>query len=455
MRWIRILTAATVALAALAQSPYNGSVPDAQASPSALSLTLNESIRLALKNNLGTVLADENTRAARGQRVVAMSQLLPHVDARVLQSSQQVNLAAFGFSGFPGINSVVGPFSLFDARASISQSILNLKSLNTSRAGGENLRAAGLEYQDARDTVVLVATVLYLDASAGASRIDAAKARVAAAQALYDQAVNFKKSGMVPGIDVLRVDVQLRGQKQRLIAYQNEFEKQKLRLGRAIGLKDGGLVRLADPMPAGDSAALPKLEQALTMALDTRMDYRSLQARVNAVEFSRKAAAAGRLPTIAFNADYGAIGKAPDSSHGTFTASVALNIPVLDGNRVKGEEIEADAARARLQAQLADLRGRIEFEIRSAHLDLQAASDQLEVARGTVDLARRQEEQARDRFAAGVTNNLEVVQAQEALAQADENLISSLLASNLAKASLARSIGASEKNIPVFLLGAK
>jgi len=177
--------------------------------------------------------------------------------------------------------------------------------------------------------------------------------------------------------------------------------------------------------------------------------------REKAAEYSRKAAAAERLPSIAFNGDYGALGNAPNSSHGTFTASVGMNIPVFDGNRVKGEELEAEAACRRLQAQLAELRARIEFEIRSAQLDLQAATDQLEVARGTVDLARRQEEQARDRFAAGETSNLEVVQAQEALAQADEGLISSLLASNLAKAALARSIGASEKNIPLFLLGAK
>ncbi|HEY3440260.1 MAG TPA: TolC family protein [Paludibaculum sp.] len=455
MKWIRILTAATLMVAAQAQNPYYGAVPDAQAGKGSLSLTLSETIRLALKNNLGTLLADENTMAARGQRVVAMSQLLPHLDARIARSSQQVNLAAFGFSAFPGINSIIGPFSIFDARMSVSQSVLNFQTLNASRAGAENVRAAGMEYQDARDTVVLVATALYLDATAGASRIDAAKARVSAAQALYGQAVNFKASGVVAGIDVLRADVQLRGQKQRLIAYQNEFEKQKLRLARAIGLPDGGALRLADPMPASSSVTVPTVEQAVEMALESRMDYRSLQSRLKAAEFNRKAASAGRLPTIGFNADYGTIGKAPDNSHGTFSAAVAVRVPVFDGHRVKGEEMEADAARARIQAQAADLRARIEFEIRSAQLDLHAASDQLDVARGTVELARRQQQQAQDRFAAGVTNNLEAVQAQEALAQADENLISSLLAGNLAKAALARSIGASEKNIPAFLLGAK
>jgi outer membrane protein TolC len=441
--------------AALAQNPFDGAVPDSQAAISASALTLSESIRLGLKNNLGALLADENSRAARGQRLLALSQLLPKVDARVQQSSIQANLAAFGFSSFPGIATIVGPFSLFDARLSVSQSLFNLQSLNRSRAGEENVRATVLEAQNARDTVVLVVAALYLDATAGASRIQTAEARVASAQALHNQAVSFKQSGVVAGIDVLRAEVQLRAQRQRLIAYRNEFEKQKLRLARAIGLPDGTPLGLADAMPAADSSALPKTDEAIAQALNTRTDYRSLQSRLKAAEFSRRAASAGRLPTLGFSGDYGAIGKAPDNSHGTFSVGVVVQVPIFDGGRVKGEELEADAALARLRAQLADLRSLIAFDVRNAELDLKAANDQMEVARGASELARLQQEQARDRFAAGVTSNLEVVQAQEAVAIADENLISSLLAGNLAKAALARAIGASEKNIPAFLTGTK
>jgi outer membrane protein TolC len=446
---------ALLATTAFAQNPFNGAVPDPQAQASASALTLQEAIRLGLKNNLGALLSDENSRAARGQRLLALSQLLPKVDARLQQASIQSNLAAFGFDSFPGINPIVGPFSLFDARASLSQAVLNLQSLHRSRAGEENLRAALLDSQDARDTVVLVVTALYLDAAAGASRIEAAEARAASAKALYDQAVSFKASGVVPGIDVLRADVQWRAQRQRLIAYRNEFEKQKLRLARAIGLPDGAALQLSGAMPAADSAALPKSAEALALALATRMDYRGMLSHVKAAELQRRAASDGRLPTVGFAADYGAIGKAPNSSHGTYTVGVVAQMPLFDGGRVKGEELQADAALGRARAQLAELRSRIEYEIRSAELDLQAANDQLEVARGSAGLARTQQEQARDRFAAGVTSNLEVVQAQEAVATADENLIASLLASNLAKAALARAIGASEKNIPAFLAGAR
>lgn len=443
-------------LAAHAQGPaFSGSVPEA-AGTGPKTLTLQEAIRLGLKNNLGGLIAGEDERFARGQRIIALSQLLPFVGARVSETANQINLAAFGFSPPAGTPKIVGPFSLFDARFVLSQSLFNMQNLRHAKAGDENIRATALESQNARDTVVLVVTALYLDALAGSGRVTAAEARVKTAQALYDQAVSFKQAGVVAGIDVLRAEVQLRAQRQKLIAFKNEFEKQKLRLGRAIGVTGDNNMQLADPMPAATgAAALPKVDEAIQQAYVTRTDYRGLQSRVKAAELERSSVAAQRIPTLAFNGDYGTLGKSPTNSHGTFAAGVTLRIPMFDGNRIKGQELEADAEIAKLKAQLADLRGRIEFDIRNAELDLQAATDQLEVARGAVELARKQEEQARDRFAAGVTSNLEVVQAQESVAAADEDLISSLLATNLAKAALARAIGASEKNIPAFLMGAK
>jgi outer membrane protein TolC len=300
-----------------------------------------------------------------------------------------------------------------------------------------------------------VVTVLYLEAVSGSSRIEAARSRVASAQALYDQAASFKQNGLVAGIDVLRAEVQLRALRQNLISNENEFEKQKLRLARAIGLPGGAPLRLTEAMPQAAAPALPNVEQALALAWESRMDYRSLQARVKAAALATQGAQAGRLPTVAFAGDYGANGKGPANAHGSFTAGVAMSVPVFDGNRVKAEVTEAQARENQLKAALADLRGRIEFEIRNAQLDLRSSGERLEVARGALELARLQETQARDRFAAGVTSNLEVVQAQEAVAQADENLIGGLLANNLARASLARAIGASEKNVPEFLRGAK
>jgi outer membrane protein TolC len=182
------------------------------------------------------------------------------------------------------------------------------------------------------------------------------------------------------------------------------------------------------------------------------MDYQGAQAQVRAAELARRAAGAGRLPSVSFNADYGTIGRAPANSHGTFTAGGALTVPIFQGGRVRGEKLEADAALEQRRAETADLRARIAYEVRTALLDVEAARQQVEVARSAVDLARQQVTQASDRFAAGVTNNLEVVQAQQALAAANESHIASLYAYNLAKTTLARAIGNAEKGVKSFVM---
>lgn len=437
-----------------AQNPFTGSVPRGTASGEELALPLAEAIERGLKANLGLVLTDQGAAAARGARRVSLSRLLPAVSVQGSETSEQLNLAAFGLKPAPGMPAVVGPFGVFDFRGVVSQTILNLRNMENARAGTESVKAAEFQVKDARDAVTLVVAALYLQAQAGASRIEAVKAQVAGSQALYEQAVDYKKAGTVPAIDVLRARVELQTQQQRLIAARNAYAKQKLQLGRAIGLPDGQAIRLTDAMPDTPAQAM-EFEEALRLAYAERMDYQSQAAKVRAAERSLKAASAGRYPTVDFNGDYGVMGSSVVSSHGVYTASVGVKIPVFQGRRVQGEVEQAAAALEREKAQLADLRGRIAYEIRAAMLDVKAAADQVEVSRSSVDLARQQETQARDRFAAGVTNNLEVVQAQEALAGANENYISSLLGYNIAKASLARAMGGVETKIRALLLGSK
>ncbi len=276
-------------------------------------------------------------------------------------------------------------------------------------------------------------TGLYLQTVAAASRIEAGRAQVTAAQAAYDQADDFRKNGTVPAIVALRAQVELQTEQQRLITYQSNVEKLKLRLARAIGLPDGQAFDLTDTVPYSPAPDL-KPEDAIARAYTSRMDYLSATARVQAAELTRKAVGADHLPTVDFNGNYGDIGPSPDNSHGTYTAAVSLSMKVFDGGRIRNEELQADAELERRKAELADLHGKIAFEIRTAYLDLASAGQQTQVARSTVALAQQQLTQSQDRFAAGVTDNLEVVQAQEAVATADEDYISSLYVYNAAKA---------------------
>jgi outer membrane protein TolC len=398
------------------------------------------------------VLADQSARATRGARLVALSQLLPNINARVSESSQQVSLASFGFPGFPGVPPILGPFGLSDARGYLSQSILDFHAIGQNRAATQDVKAANYSNLDAQDVVVLVVTNLYLQAVAGASRVEAASAQVATAEATYKQAVDFKENGTAPAIEVLRAQVELQAQQQQLIYFRNEFEKQKLGIERATGIPDGQPLRLTDGVPFAPMPSLT-LEDAVARALVARRDYQSMTASLRSTELTRKATGAERLPSIDFTGDYGVVGSSLANSHGTYTASIGLNIPIFQGGRVGGKIVEVDAAIEQKRAQLADLRGRIAADIRSAFLDLNATGEQVQVARSSVDLARQQLTQAQDRFASGVANNLEVTQAQEAVATANENYISSLYAYNSAKATLGRAIGGAEKSIPSLLQG--
>ena len=435
-----------------AQDRFSGSVASGTATSDRLPLSLADAISRGMKTNLGALVANQDIRSAQGARGEALSKLLPNLTAGVTETSEQINLAAFGFSHFPGISEIVGPFGLTDARAYLTQPILNFKSIYSTRSAAADQRAATLSSQNARDMVALVVTGLYLQTITARSRIETGQAQVTAAQAVYDQAVDFQKNGVVPAIQVLRAQVELQTQQQRLISYRGDVEKLKLRLARAIGLPDGQAFDLTDNVPFSPVPPLT-VDDAIGRAYTSRSDYQSAATRVQAAELARKAADADRLPTADFNGNYGAIGPALDNSHGTYAASVSLNVPVFQGNRVKNEVLQADAELERRKAELADMRGRIAYEIRAAYLDLASAGEQTKVASSTVTLAQRQLTQSQDRFAAGVTDNLEVVQAQEAVATANENYISSLYVYNAAKATLGRSIGNAEKTIPSILQG--
>jgi outer membrane protein TolC len=439
--------------AAISQQQVSGSVAPGKLVPGVLALSMSDSIDRGLKYNIEVLTSDQSTRAAQAARLTALSALLPNLTAQVSENVQQINLKAFGFSGFPGIRSIVGPFGFFDVRAYLTQSILDLSALATKRAASSDVRAAQFAYQNGRDAVVLAVIGFYLQAIAGTARVESVTAQLNTATALFRQATDLRQAGVAAGIDVLRAQVELQSQQQQLIFYRNEFEKQKLSLARAIGLPLEQQFRLADEIPYTPVPDLT-LEDALREAYQFRPDYQASLASIRSAEYQKQAARNQRLPVVTFNGNYGVIGPNPASSHGTFTAVGALQVPIFDGGRISGDVMRTDALLEQRRAESGDLRGRVDYEVRSAFLDLGAAREQVGVAQSSVNLANQELQQARDRFQAGVANSVEVVQAQQAVAAADDNYISSLYSYNFAKASLARALGVSEKKSREFL-GAK
>jgi outer membrane protein TolC len=457
----------------LAQTPvtstfppqYAGSQPEGVATSEVLQIDYKEAIDRGLRNNLGLLIAGDQTETARGERWKELSELLPHLSANVVENAQTQSLAALGFQKlFPllspsGSSSTKLPritpaFNYFDARANFSQSVFNYKDIQRERASVESLKAAQFSYKDAREIVVLAVGNAYLQAIAAAARVDTAEAQVKNAQALYDKAADQLKAGLIPAIDSLRAQVELQTRQQQLIVARNDLAKQRLTVARIIGLPMGQPFVLTETAPYQSLTALP-VEAYLQKAYASRADYQAALAQVRAGELSRQAAAAGHLPSVDVSANLGDIGVTPSHSDGTWQVTGGVSIPIFAGNKTHSEVLEADAQLKAARSQLGDLRGKIDYEVRTALLDLNAAAEQVEVARSSVTLAEQALAQSQDRFSSGVADNLEVVQAQEALAGAHESYIQSLYAHNLSKVELAYAIGDAEAGVKRFLKGSQ
>jgi outer membrane protein TolC len=432
------------------QGAYQGSVPSAAAPGAALRLPLDEAVRRGLGYNLGAVSNRNVVSLTRGYNRVERSELLPHLSADLLGVEQQINLAALGFTGLPGISTIAGPFHYFDLRAGVAQSVFDLTLLSNYRSSSEQLRATELSTVDARDLVTLAVAGGYLEIISAAARVEAARAQVATAQASFRQAQDRLAAGVVPRIDFTRSQVELQTQQQRLTSLLNNLAKLKIYFARLIGLPPAQDYSLSDTLPYVPLKALT-LGQALDRAYANRSDLKAAEAQVRSAEFAHRAAEAERYPRVEVGADYGVIGPSPGNSHGTFGVTAAVRVPIFDAGRIRGDIEQADAVLAQRRAEYQDLRGKIDADIRTAFLDLTTAANQVAVAESNRKLAAETLGYAQDRFAAGVTDTLEVVQAEETVAAAEQDYISSLYGHNLAKATLARAMGLGGPTISQFL----
>jgi outer membrane protein TolC len=441
-------------------SPFLGGVPTGTVTSEPLKLTAIDAILRALDHNLGVLAAEEALGRARGARWIALSDMLPNVSGRLSESRQKINLAAFGFgsgpgaAAFPGVPDVVGPFNVFDARLSISQAVFDLEAINDARSESHELDAARLSRQNARNFVIHVAGNLFVQTLAASARVDAARAQLETANTLYQQAQSLRESGMIAGVDVLRAQVQLSAQQQRATVATNEFEKLKLGLARVIGLPLGQKFVLDGNLPDLPTTVMTQ-EEAVTRAYQSRSDYQAALARVRAAEATRAAVVGSALPSVRVNADVGEIGLTASDAKTTYTLVGALNVPIFTGNKTHGRLLQADADIRARRSEAEDLKASIYYEVQTAYLDLEATAEQLRVATTARELAARQLTQTRDRFAAGVASNVEVVQAQEAVALADEQFISAQYGFTLAKGALIRGVGSSEEALRQLVGGVR
>jgi len=440
-----------------AQGLFFGSVPTGQATAGTLELSLPDAFERALKYNLGEIESGQNTRAAHAVRLRSLNALLPNLSARLSGAVQQIDLPAQGFSlNIPGVRlpTVVGPFGVADVRAYLSQEILNWSDIKNWKSASEDEKASQYTYKSDRNLVVFTTGNAYLLVISDMATVDSVRAQVKTAQTLVQNDVDLNQQGLIASIDLLRARVELQTQQQRLIAAENQVAIDKLTLARVIGLPNGQEFHTTDSVPYASLNGITQ-EQALQQAYATRPDYQSAKARVRAAELARQAVDAENYPSLTMDTNYGDIGS-PNfgSSHGTLGFAVTLKVPIFQGSRVRADKLQADSALQQRQAELADLGGQINDQVRTAFFNLKSSSELVSVAESNIDLATQTLAQAQDRFRAGVADNLEIVQAQESVASANQSYIASLYAFNLAKISLAQAVGVAEQSALQYL-GAK
>ncbi|MGB2634660.1 MAG: TolC family protein [Candidatus Acidiferrum sp.] len=405
-----------------------------------------------LGQNLGGLLSTDAVSGARGERWQALSALLPNLTTVTSFGVRQTDLKATIGIDVPGHPPIIGPFGVFDTRAYLNQSLFNWESIERARSSAAQVKSAQYSYKNARELIVAVVVSNYLLVIADQSQVESALAQRDTAKVLLEQTTDQKTAGLAAKVDVLRSDVELQAREQRLIVARNNLAKQKLVLARAIGLPAGQTFDITTEV-AFQPLSTSTLDEALQQAYTSRADYKSQMEQVRSAELQKKAASAERYPTLSAVADYGSIGTNFASNHGTVNAAGELRIPIFQGGRVHGDNLVADSLLAGAKQRLEDLRATIDQEVRNAFLDLQDTAQEVSVEKNAVRLATETLEQSRDRFTSGVTDNIEVVQAQESLADANDAYIASLYRYNTAKISLARATGLAESNYALYLKG--
>jgi outer membrane protein len=432
MSHLKLLVAASlVAGAAFAQEP------------APLRLTLRDAVNLALKQNPQVILSSIGIAESQDQIAFARAALLPKVGAAMAETVNRTNLAAQLGRGFPGMAQHVGPFETFQIGASGSVPLFDLTLWRRYRGAQAGVEASKASASSVHEQAVLLVVSQYLGAQRAGADVAAAESRVSLAQALYDQAADLQANGVGTGIDTLRANVQLQNEKQRLIVARTQLETALLGLARLLSIDSRQRIELADQVSFFETPAAAA-DQSVEQALASRSEMRELAAQRQRAELARKGAKEARLPKVGFGASWGQLGLTPDSIIPAYQIQATLSVPLYTGGEIKTAQSEADLALRKLDQNEKALRDRIVFEVKTALAQLESARNEVTVAKLGVDLAGQEVEQARDRFQAGVANNIEVVNAQNEVSRASDNQIAALYRYNQARADLAHAAGQME-----------
>jgi outer membrane protein TolC len=435
--------------------PFQGSIPDPNSPHGPLTLNIADAIGRGLRFNLGSVSANASVKQLRGERLAALSQLLPNIYATVGETGAKIDLATQGLSagtfGSVPLPTTVGPFHYYSALANVSENV-SITGLHNLRQAQASADAAQMSAEDARELITLAVSGTYLRILATRANVVSQEAQVKQAQVTFRQSENRYLAGTKPVIDRNRSFVEFHTQEQRLTSLRGDLMKQTMQLARLIGLPVGQVLTLSEDLPAHVPETL-SVEDALKLALADRADLKAARLQWKAASEAHRASKAEYLPALGVTGDYGLEGVNPNKGVTVFQASATVTIPIFQSGRVRADVEQSDAALDQRRAEYADEQGLVELDVRQAYVDFQVASEQIAVAQENRRVAAETLTESLDRFSAGVADSVEVVQSQETVASAERDYVSSLFSLNLSRITLARATGQAEKFIPNMLKG--
>jgi outer membrane protein len=412
-----------------------------------LALSLEQAVKLALKQNTTAQIAVLQAAETQQEQRIALANLLPQANLNVQEERQRVNLQAeFGGTTPAGLPfpRAVGPFNIFGAGVNFAGPLFDLSLLRRYQASQASSKAARADSLSTREQVILLVVSQYIGTLRASADVQASKSRVDLAQALYNQAADLQREGVGTGIDTLRANVELQNEKQRLIEAQADEQRSLFALGRILNLDPRQELQLTDSLAFFDTPQ-PEVEPSIELALSLREEWKSLRSQIQAAEYSKKAAWEERLPSIHYSGNWTQLGTSPGTVIPTYSYAGSVSVPLFTGGRIRAESARADLEIQRALEQQADLRNSIALDVKTALINLNSARNEVDVANLGVQLAKEEVDQARDRFRAGVANNIEVIQAQDSLARANDNQIAALYRFNQARADYARGVGQMER----------
>jgi outer membrane protein len=421
------------------QSGLPGSAPSG-----VMRLTLDQAVSLALKQNPTVQIAILTAAESVQDKNVARSALLPQANLAVSDTVERINLQAFLGARIPGFPEHAGPFQVFSAGPAFTAPVFDLTLFRRYQEARRTANAGKADSLSTREQVILLVVSQYIGTLRAVANVQASQSRVDLAQALYDQAADVQKEGVGTGIDTLRANVELQNEKQRLLEAQDDRDTSLFGLSRLLNLDPRQAIELADSLGFFDTPQ-PEVVASIDTALNQRQEWKAMEERVKAAGLEKKASAESRLPKVDFTGNWAYLGGSSTTGIPTYNYEAEVSVPIFTGGRIHAEIVKADLEIQKLQQQEDDLRNQIALDVKTALINLDSARNQVTVANLGVQLSKEEVDQARDRFRAGVANNIEVIQAQDSLARANDNQIAALYRFNQARADYARSIGQMER----------